>query len=299
MVTKAEIEAGLRELGLRPGDTVVVHSSLKSFGEVDGGADTVVDALLEVLGDQGTLLVPTFNFGSGIFDHPTTPSVVGKITETVRARPNAVRSKHPTHSVTAIGRLAEAITEGHEKVDPFAKGSALYKALQVDAKILQLGVTHTSNSMIHVAEEIAKVPYLERQRNIGIQKPNGSVVRKWVRMPGCSYGFNVVDELLREQSAISEVTIGNCKARLMAARTLIDVSVELLKSDPAALLCLRPDCGVCAESRAMIAITESEAQDRQIIEMAEEEERIRRQTEKQLLGDVSFFEPDGDLHSQN
>lgn len=299
MVTKEDIKTGLRELGLAAGDTIVVHSSLKSFGEVEGGADAVVDAILEVIGNQGTLAVPTFNFEPGVFDHENTPSIVGKITETVRARPNAIRSNHPTHSVTAIGRLAEAITEDHEKVNPFGRGSALHKALQIGAKILQLGVTHTSNSTIHVAEEIAKVPYLERQRHISIKQPDGKVLEKWIRRPGCSQGFNAVDELLYEQDAISEVMIGTCKARLMTARAVVEAAVELLKEDPTALLCTRPDCGNCAESRAMISALESAREEQRITELAEEEERIRRQAERQLTGDVSYFEPDGKHNLQN
>jgi len=292
MVSKQDIVNGLRELGLAAGDTVVVHSALSSFGEVDGGADTVVDALLEVLGAKGTLLVPTFNFEPGVFDHAATPSIVGKITEAVRARPNAIRSNHPTHSVTGIGPLTETVIEDHEKVDPFARGSALWKAVQVGGKILQLGVTHTTNSTIHVAEELARVPYLERQRHVGIKQPDGSVIYKWIRRPGCSQGFDAIDELLFERDAIREVMIGSCKARLMSGRAVVEAAMEMLREDPTSLLCSRPECGICAESRAMIAGTEAEMQEREITEMAEEEERIRRQAERQLSGDVSYFEPD-------
>lgn len=299
MVTKKDIVDGLRELGLEAGDVLVVHSSLKSFGHVDGGADTVVDAMLEVLGKDGTLVAPTFNFEPGIWDRANTPSILGAITEAARARPDAIRSNHPTHSVSAIGPLAEIITENHEKVNPFARGSALYKALQARGKILQLGVTHTTNSTIHVAEELAQVPYLDRQRNVGILQPDGSVVRKWIRRPGCSQGFNEVDEILYENEQISEVLIGACKARLMTARAVVDAALELLKSDPAALLCSRPDCGICAESRAMISATESEQQDKEVIAMAEEDERLRRRIEKRLEGDVSYFEPPEGNHSQN
>ncbi|WP_347246334.1 AAC(3) family N-acetyltransferase, partial [Thermogutta sp.] len=137
MVTKQHIIDGLRELGLRAGDTVVVHSSLSSFGKVQGGAETVVEALLEVLGPEGTLAVPTFNFEPDVFDPDSTPSVVGQITEAVRKLPGAIRSKHPTHSVAAIGRLARVITEGHENVSPFGRGSALFKLLQANGKVLQ------------------------------------------------------------------------------------------------------------------------------------------------------------------
>lgn len=299
MVTRKDIVDGLRELGLGAGDTVVVHSSLKSFGEVDGGPDTVVDALLDVIGSKGTLVVPTFNFEPGVWDHDNTKSIVGAITEAVRARPDAIRSNNPTHSVAAIGPLADVITEDHEKVDPFARGSALYRALQANGKILQLGVTHTTNSTIHVAEEIAKVPYLERQRNVGIKKPDGTVVYKWIRRPGCSQGFNVVDEILYEKDQINEVMIGKCKARLMTARDVVDAALEMLRSDPGSLLCNKPDCGICAESRAMISATESELQDKEVIAMAEEEERLRRRMENRLNGDVSYYEPLEDNNLQN
>ncbi len=300
MVTKEQIKAGLSELGLNAGDLVVVHSSLSSFGKVAGGAETVVNAILEVLGPSGTLIVPTFHFEPGIFDHENTPSIVGAITEEARGRRDAIRSHHPTHSVAAIGPLAEAITEDVEKHDPFGRGSALHKALMVGGKILQLGVTHTTNSTLHVAEELAKVPYLDRQRHVGIRKPDGDVVYKWIRRPGCSQGFDAVDEQMYEQNAITEVMIGECRARLMDARTLVDTAVELLKTDPTALLCTRPDCGICAESRAMVAATEAEAQEREITELAEEEERIRRQAERRLMGNVSYFEPDkGEFGSSN
>jgi len=300
MVTKEDIVAGLKELGLRSGDTVVVHSSLSSFGRVEGGADTVVDAILEVLGAEGTLVVPTFNFEPGVFDPKTTPSIVGKITEAVRLRPNAIRSLHPTHSVAAIGPLAEAITEGHENVDPFGRGSALFKVLQVHGKILQLGTTHTTNSMVHVAEEIVGVPYLDRQRLVGIRTAQGKVIRRWIRRPGCSQGFDVIEEPLRQRGQITETTIGKCRARLMSARAVVDVAVELLKSDPEALLCDRPDCGACAEARAMVTILDSERQDKEVIEMARDEEHTIRMIERQFEGvELNYFEPEPSDRSSN
>jgi aminoglycoside 3-N-acetyltransferase len=300
MVTRDDIRERLRRLGLGAGNTVVVHSSLSSFGRVEGGAATVVDALLEVLGPDGTLIVPTFNFEPGVFDPRETPSIVGKITEEVRLRPNAVRSHHPTHSVAAIGRLAEAITEGHERVDAFGRGSALFKALQAGAKILQLGTNHTTNSMIHVAEEIFGVPYLDRQRQVGIVSARGKVVRKWVRRPGCSQGFDVIEDTLEAKNQIAETMIGNCRARLMTARAVVDAAIEALRCDPEALLCDRPDCGNCAEARAMIAALDSEKQDKEVIEMALDEERTIRLIEQRLgTSEIRYFEPEPGDRSPN
>lgn len=293
MVTKNEIIEGLRELGLAAGDVVVVHSSLSSFGEVEGGADAVVDALLEVLGDDGTLIVPTFNYAPEVFDPQQTRSQVGAITEAVRIRSDAIRSLHPTHSVAAIGPLAEAITEGHWKTHSFARGSALFKALQAHARILQLGVTHTSNSTIHVAEEIAQVPYLERQRQVKIRTRDGRVITKWIRRPGCSHGFNKIEETLRQEGAITEIRIGQCVVRLMTARAVVDAAVEALKLSPDALLCDRPDCESCAEARAMIAAMESEQQDKDYIESAVEEEQAIERVMRMLgVSEVVGMEAD-------
>jgi len=281
MVTQRDIEVSLRDIGLKQGDTVIVHSSLSSFGEVEGGADTVVDAVLEIIGNEGTLVVPTFNFNPGIYNSNDTPSVCGAITETARKRPNALRSNHPTHSVAAIGQLADVITEGHENTEAFARGSALFKVLQAGGKILQLGTTHTTNSMIHVAEELVGVSYLDRTRRIEIKTPTGKTIFKWIRRPGCSYGFDEIDEAL-SPDAVNEIMIGKCRARLMAARAVVDAAVEMLKFNQEALLCTRPDCESCAEARAMISVTETEKQDNEVIEMAKEEERMRRLVEDRL-----------------
>ena len=299
-ITQKDIENGLLALGFEQGDVVLVHSSLSSFGQVEGGAEAVVDALLAVLGEKGTLVVPTFNFNPGIFDPKATPSVVGKITETVRNRPDAIRSLHPTHSVAAVGPMAEAITEGHDKMPPFGRGSALFKVLQAKGKVLQLGTTHTSNSMIHVAEEIAGVVYLDRQRQVSVTNARGKTVDKWVRRPGCSRGFDAIDEELESREAIREARIGDCLARLMSARAVVDAAVAMLKFDQEALLCDLPDCESCAEARAMISATETEKQDQEVIELADEEERTRHFVEKRLEGnEVKFFVSDEHHFSPN
>lgn len=299
-VTRTEIANGLRTLGVEPGNVLVVHSSLSCFGTVKGGAAAVVDALLDVLDSEGTLVVPTFNFSPGVFDPAQTPSGVGAVTEAVRTRPDAVRSLHPTHSVAAIGPLAEALTEDHEKVEAFARGSALWKALQANAKILQLGVTHTTNSMIHVAEEIAGVPYLERNWRVEVRTPGGKIVHKWIRRPGCSRGFDVVDEALEETQAVSQTTIGCCTARLMTARAVVNAALDMLKFGPDSLLCDLPECEACAEARAIIDATDSERQDREVTELQEQEERTINAIEKQLgLAELNGLGPNMGPFSPN
>ena len=150
LVTREDIVAGLREIGLQPGDLVQVHSSLSAFGYVEGGADAVADALIETLGPDGTLMVPTFNHGSvEIFDVATSPSSNGKITEVVRLRPEAHRSIHPTHPYAAIGPLAEWLTGEHLDIGTFDWECPLGKLTQRDGLILLLGVGMNSNTIAH------------------------------------------------------------------------------------------------------------------------------------------------------
>ncbi len=288
------------ELGLRSGDTVLVHASLSSFGTVDGGADTVVDAILRVIGNTGSLLAPTFNHSPGVFDPARTPSLCGAVTEAMRLRPDSVRSLHPTHSIAAIGPLARTLTEGHDKVHAFGRGSPLFKMVQARGKVLQLGTTHTTNSVVHVAEEIAGVGYLDRSQPVLIKTPGGRVLTKWIRRPGCSMGFDKIEPALREKGAVAETIIGKCRARLVSAREVVDAAVEALRLDPEALLCSRPDCGTCAESRAALGALRSEAEDSEVVRMAEEDERTVRLLEERLnAGPVRFYDADDYEHSPN
>jgi len=158
IVTKELLIEALRTIGLRPGDAVQVHSSLSALGYVAGGAETVVDALLEAVGPAGTVMMPTFNHGScDIFDPWHSPSINGAITEALRLRPEAKRSRHPTHPYAAIGRLAEWLTQGSALGLTFGPDCPLGRLAQVDGKILLLGVGMRGRSPGRIASAIWKV----------------------------------------------------------------------------------------------------------------------------------------------
>ena len=134
-VTRADVTAGLRSVGIVPGDTVMFHSSLSSMGTVVGGPDTVIDGFLDAVGPTGTVAVPTLcnwkpeeqRLVFPRWDPRTTPSYVGIISETFRKRPEAVRSDHATHSVAAIGARAAELTADHGagglRLGPFGPAS--------------------------------------------------------------------------------------------------------------------------------------------------------------------------------
>jgi len=230
-VTRADIVAGLREIGLRPGDLVQVHSSLSAFGYVEDGADTVVDALLEVLGSEGTLMVPTFNHGrEAVFDPATSPSVSGKITEAVRARPQAHRSVHPTHAYCAIGLLAEWLTSEHLEIGTFDWNCPLGKLIQRDGLILLLGVGMNTNTAAHIAEARFGAPCLgirEHPRKVLL---DGQVIDAWSvrwRRGKCRVEWEPIEEAMRARGMIRDGRIGDGKLMLMRACDMYDVTYEL------------------------------------------------------------------------
>ena len=167
MVTKQLVKETLAGLGLKPDDAVIIHSSLKSFGIVDGGADTIIDAFIEYL-SEGTVLFPalrTKNFKDAYKDWNinTTPSDVGFISETFRLRDGVLRSDQATHSVCAYGRDALFYTCAHGsgilRKGPFGETafdtlSPWQKMYEKGAKIVMLGVSLKYSTMKHLAESI-------------------------------------------------------------------------------------------------------------------------------------------------
>lgn len=151
----------LRDLGIRAGDCVMVHSALGQFNNVEGGAQGVFDAITQVIGGQGTLIVPTFpNWArtlhtQAVFDVVHTPSETGFFTELVRKHPKAIRSIHPTHAMAAIGPLAQELTANHDtSAYAFGVDSPFFKHAKADGKILLIGVNLNSLTSFHVYEDL-------------------------------------------------------------------------------------------------------------------------------------------------
>lgn len=163
MYTKEQLFGQISKLGISPTDTLLIHSSMKSIGAVDGGADTVLDAFSEYLKD-GLLILPThtwrqMNAEYNVFDVNTEPSCVGILTEIFRKRPGVVRSWHPTHSVAALGKDAQAYTAGDQRWNtPCARESAWGKLYDRQAKILFIGIGFNRNTIIHGVEEWNDIP---------------------------------------------------------------------------------------------------------------------------------------------
>jgi aminoglycoside 3-N-acetyltransferase len=247
-VRKGDIVQGLRALGLKEGDAVLVHSSLSSLGHVEGGADTVIDALIEAVGTSGTVIVPTHTAtpehsadNPPVFSPSTTPCWVGKIPETFRKRPGAIRSRDPTHSVAAIGAKARYLTKDHEKcITPCGVGSPYLKLAEIDGHILFIGIGLECNTTFHAVEELANSPYhLQLDWVDGkIINDDGTieVVRQRIHLWGAERDFPKMEPILLSKGIMRKDRIGNAVVRLVRVRPMIDLTLQLLTQDPEYLL---------------------------------------------------------------
>lgn len=177
-MTKEDLKKQLRDMGLLATDSVMIHSSMKAIGDVEGGADTVVDALLEYF-SEGLVMVPTHTWKQmsadyNIFDPKTEPACVGIIPNIFMKRKGVVRSLHPTHSIAAYGKGANVYISGEENIStPCAPEGCWGRLKTINAKILLIGVTHIRNTYIHAIEEMLDVP----------ERFTKNPVRFYIKMP--------------------------------------------------------------------------------------------------------------------
>lgn len=162
-MTKEQLKLQLAELGLSPSDTVVIHTSLRSVGPVDGGADGLIDAFCEYLHD-GLFLVPTHtwadvNASQPVYDVRRTEPCIGAVPRAAAARRDGVRSLHPTHSLKAFGRNAAEYVQGEELAKtPAPRGGCWSRLADAGARILLIGVDNSKNTFIHSLDEEAQLP---------------------------------------------------------------------------------------------------------------------------------------------
>jgi aminoglycoside 3-N-acetyltransferase len=252
VVTQAMIEVGLRELGLGPGDILVAHSALRSFGWVEGGEDAVIDALLAVIGPTGTLCMPALSYGDYGPDHPpplfdprTTPGIVGRIPERFRQRPGVQRSLHPTHSITAIGARAEEILRDHElSLTPCGPESPWGRIAGGGGAILMIGVSTQPCTMFHGAEEEA-----EPDARCTPLTPCRLVTEVgertvWLRLHGPYTGAldnrAAMEPVLEAAGLLRRTKVGNSMLLRIDAGGLWELSLSLLRAKPGRALERRP-----------------------------------------------------------
>ncbi len=247
-LTRKALRQDFEKLGVKKGDTLLVHSSLSSLGFVEGGADTVIDALLDAVGSEGTVMVPTLtgspNFSPAsppVFDVRNTPCWTGKIPETFRARPDAIRSLHPTHSVAAIGARAKFLTDGHENaLTPCGQNTPYIKLTQLGGYVLFIGAKLHSCTLLHGVEELAEVPYhLQNepvQAIITDNKGNQLTRKLKIHFYGPARDYDKLAPILEKEGIMKTGSVGQANALLVKAKELVELALQKLRDDPEYLL---------------------------------------------------------------
>lgn len=164
-VSKAQIAQGLRDMGVQRGDILFIHSSLKSLGYVEGGPKAVIEGLLDAVGPEGTLILPTYYMPGGsilgtcqmkdyVFDPRVHGTNMGALPEAFLQFEGVQRSIHPTHSVSAIGEQARYLTEAHHLAPSvFGKGSPWQRFHELNGKVLGLGISMGPVTFYHFVED--------------------------------------------------------------------------------------------------------------------------------------------------
>lgn len=241
MLTKNDLVKGFSQMGLAAGDIVLVHSSYKSFGPVEGGPQTVIDALLEVLTTEGTLIMPTFNFDFNkgeAWDVRSTPSKMGVLTEVARTNPESRRVFHPFYSFAILGKLKDELTRLRYK-DSYGKESIFMRLRELDAKIMVIGLSYNhSMTFMHHIEQMEGVDYRFIKAFTGmVTDEHGRTYEDTFTMlvrdidRGVQTAVDPMGELLDASGIVTIRRIGEAEVRLMKANDVYTfVSVEMKKN---------------------------------------------------------------------
>lgn len=234
MFTQSSLLQDLRNLGVKPGDHLMVHSSLRAVGTVQNGADAVIDALMQAV-SMGMLILPThtwreWNNADGIFDPATEPSCVGALTELFRKRADVQRSWHPTHSVAAWGQGATDYVAGEEHTTtPCPRNGCWGRLYDIDAKILFLGAPVRANTYLHSVEEWHEIPNrLAKEATVfHIRTPDGKLLpchqyRHFSTLGDVSQHYGKIESDLLASGIAVQGQIGQARSVMMSARGLAD-----------------------------------------------------------------------------
>lgn len=244
MYTYTDLMNNLEASNINRSGTLLIHSSMKAIGEVDGGADTVLNVLIDYM-KEGLLLFPThtweeWNLKEGIYDPATEKACVGILPNLFMKKDGVVRSLHPTHSVAALGKRAQAYIKRDEVVfTPCPKEGCFGGLYDEDAQILFLGASLNKNTYIHSLEEQMNIPdrINPKERLIKIVQPDGSMKEIKYRGHYSSLGDvssrygKLLQPMLRLGYA-KEMTFGKANCVVVEVRPMTDWVLSLLKENP-------------------------------------------------------------------
>jgi len=241
-------------LGIRPGGALFVHSSIKAIGP-DVRAQELIAALLAAVGEESTVLMPTFTSRKEkYFDPENTPSSLGIVTEVFRKMPGTIRSRHPYHPVAAQGPAAQELLKDHKKAPTSCgRDTPFQRHAEMNGQVLLIGVDLNELTLLHTAEARVDLAYL-RELDADYLNADGDVKKvKITKAPGGDRGgVCLFEKPLRDKGLIRYGQIGNAKTMLMDAAKVLDAMVELMRTDPVAALCRGDYCPDCVDFKSKI-----------------------------------------------
>ncbi|KFA90394.1 AAC(3) family N-acetyltransferase [Archangium violaceum] len=248
-----QVTTQLRTLGVRRGGVLLVHTSFRAVRPVEGGPLGLIAALRSALGDEGTLVMPTMTDGESIFDPASTPTCdMGITAELFWRQPGVRRSTHPGGSFAAVGPMAERICAPQPLAPPHGPDSPVGRVHDLSGQVLLLGVSHSEDTTLHLAEALAGVPYsIEHPCVVEVDGAARTVMIP--ETDHCCRGFNRVDAPLRARALQHEGVVGHAQARLCDSSAIVSVALELLAADPLVFLCAPEEhCEECDLARASV-----------------------------------------------
>lgn len=256
IVLKQDILSALQKVGVKPGQAIMVHTSLSSLGFVCGGAQPVIEALLESVGPQGTIMMPTQTWKNldpttGVhWEEPecwwqiirdnwpayhkdiTPTNTMGAVAEMFRKWPGTLRSDHPARSVAANGKHAEYLTENHDLSNIFGDGSPIGKLYELDGYVLLIGVGYDKNTSLHLADVRADYPGKHNCTEYSAIMENGQRVWKaYDTLFVDGEDFDAIGEAFEKECPVQKATLGNATITLIQQRTLVDFAVKWIEEN--------------------------------------------------------------------
>lgn len=256
LVTPADIKSALKEVGVQKGQAIMVHTSLSSLGYVCGGAQSIIEALMEGVGEEGTIMMPTQSWknldpAAGVYwqepeewwpvireyipayDKRITPTnTMGAVSEMFRQWSGTLRSDHPARSVAAWGRYAQYLTENHDLSDIFGDSSPIGRLYELDGNVLLIGVGYDKNTSLHLADVRAEYPSKHTVMESSAIKVDGQ--RKWQTYETLAVDgedFPVIGEAFEQTGQVRHVSLGNGILSMMSQRMLVDFAVKWIEEN--------------------------------------------------------------------
>ncbi len=251
LVTPNYIKTALKDIGVREGQAIMVHTSLSSLGYVCGGAQSVIEALMESVGGDGTIMMPTQSWknldpSTGVYwqepeewwsaireyipayDKRITPTnTMGAVSEMFRQWPGTLRSDHPARSVAAWGRYAQYLTENHDLSDIFGDCSPIGRLYELDGYVLLAGVGYDKNTSLHLADARAEYPGKHMVTESSAIRIDGQRIWKSYETLAVDGGdFSAIGEAFEQTGKVRHVPLGNGNLSMMSQRELVDFAVK-------------------------------------------------------------------------